>query len=138
MKKYILALMICLLLVGCRSKNSLVCKSSEEVSGNTYKTEIKFKYKNNIVKKAILTMDVELGDNAFKNYNIYYNAFEQTYSGLKDLDGIKVEIKKNDKGYQAIVNVDYEVFNDKIDMINSSLNKEQTKTYYENLKYECK
>ena len=129
--------MICLLLVGCKSKNSLVCKSSEEVSGNTYKTDVKFKFKDDKVIKAVLTMTVTLNENV-KLYDVYYNAFEQTFAEYQNQDGIKVEVSKIDNGYKAVLDVDYEIFNDTIDMINSSLNKEQTKTYYENLKYECK
>ena len=82
-------------------------------------------------------MTVVLNDNV-KLYDIYYNAFEQTFAELKDIEGIDVEVKKIDNGYKAIVNVDYTKYNDNIDMIVSTFDKEQTKTYYENLKYECK
>ena len=136
-KKLMLVLLVCLLLVGCKGKNNLTCKGEEEVSGNTYKTEIKFKYKDNKVTKAKLIMTVTLNENV-KLYDIYYNAFEQTFDEYKDQDGIKVEVKKIDNGYKAILDVDYEIFKGQIDMINSSLNKEQTKTYYENLKLTCK
>lgn len=136
-KKLILVLLVCLLLVGCKGNNSLTCKGEETVSGNTYKTEIKLKYKDNKATKAKLTMTVNLNENV-KLYDVYYNAFAQTFDEYKDLDGVSVEVQKIDNGYKAVLDVDYEIFKGQIDMINSSLNKEQTKTYYENLKYTCK
>ena len=135
--KIILLLFVCLLLVGCKDKNSLTCKSEEVVSGNTYKTELKFKFASDKVKKAKLTMTVILDENV-KLYDVYYNAFEQTFEELKNQEGIDVEVKKIDNGYKALVDVDYTKYNDQIDMIVSNFNKEQTKTYYENLKYNCK
>ena len=136
-KKIILGLLVCLLLVGCKGKNNLTCKGEEVISGNTYKTELKFKFKDNEVTKAKLTMTVTLNEDV-KLYDVYYNAFEQTFDEYKDQDGITVKVSKIDNGYKAILDVDYEIFEGQIDMINSSLNREQTKTYYENLKNTCK
>ena len=138
MKKFLLAFIMIIVLTGCTKGNSLKCISTEVVSENTYKNEIKFTFEDNKVSKAILTMDVALSDASMKNYELYYNAFEQTFSDLKKEEGVKVDLKKKDKGYIVIIDVDYSIYKGQLDMINSSLNKEQTKVYYENIKYECK
>ncbi len=138
MKKYIFVLMLVVLITGCSKGNSLKCTSKEEVSGNIYENEVKLTYKDDKVIKAKLTMDVELGEASLKNYELYYNAFEQTFSDLDKEDGISVNFKKNDKGYKVIVDVDYDTYKGTVDMINSSLTKDQAKIYYENIKYECK
>ena len=138
MKKYIVVLMMLVLITGCAKGNSLKCTSTEEVSGNIYKNVIKFTFKDDKVTKAKLTMNVELGDTSMKNYDLYYNAFAQTFADLDKEEGISVELKKEKKGYKVIIDVDYDTYKGQVDMINSSLTKEQTKIYYENIKYECK
>ena len=138
MKKYIIVFLMLILMTGCSKGNSLKCTSTEVVSENTYKNEIKFTFKDDKVSKAKLTMDVILGEAGMKNYDLYYNAFEQTFAGLNDEEGVKVELKKNDKGYKVIIDADYSKYKGQLDMINSSLNKDQTKVYYENIKYKCK
>ncbi len=112
-------------------------KTLYDVLSKKEKNEVRREFKDDKVIKAVLTMTVTLNENA-NLYDVYYNAFEQTFAEYQNQDGIKVEVSKIDNGYKAVLDVDYEIFNDTIDMINSSLNKEQTKTYYENLKYECK
>ena len=138
MKKGFIIVLFAFILVGCGKKNTLTCKSEETVQDNIYKTEVKLTYKGDKVSKARSTWDVTLSEQSMKYYDSYYNSFEQTFDDLKDKDGIKFEMKKTDKGYKVIINVDYNVYEGKIDMINSSLNKEQAKIYYENAKYTCK
>lgn len=138
MKKFIIIFLTVILITGCGSKNKLKCTSEDSTTGDTYKTELNFNFKDNKVSKYQMKMNVELKEENISNIEYYYNSFEATFDQYKDQDGVDLKLDRNEKGYSVNIKIDSNKYNDTSKLFNKYLDLESTKTYYENLGYICK
>lgn len=107
---FLLVLVAVVLLTGCGSGKTLTCTNTEEQNGASMKQTVEMKFKKDKVTNVKMTLETKAVDSSVKEqWSTVSSMLESMYGNTKDVDGIKVTTKNDDKNFNYTVTVAIDV-----------------------------